>query len=94
MQGGKNWILLKDINANRFFRDFHGLEIWKNPNLSLYGTDWRERGYGLGCDCMGTNRRFLPIKILQTICDSGLWSRLVNDGTSRNSFPAGRISVI
>ena len=30
MQGGKNWILPKDINANRFFGDSHWLEIWKN----------------------------------------------------------------
>jgi hypothetical protein len=30
MQGGKNWILLKEINANRFFRDSHWLEIGKN----------------------------------------------------------------
>jgi hypothetical protein len=30
MQGGKNWILPKDINANRFFLDSHWLEIWSN----------------------------------------------------------------
>jgi hypothetical protein len=28
MQGGKNWILPKYINANRFFWDSHWLEIW------------------------------------------------------------------
>jgi len=43
MQGGKNWILLKEINANRFFWDSHWLEIWKNH----YGTEWREHGFGL-----------------------------------------------
>ncbi len=47
MQGGKNWILPKDINANRFFCDSHCQEIWKN-HFSLYGTEWRQRGYGLG----------------------------------------------
>jgi hypothetical protein len=50
MQGGKNRILPKVMNANRFFRDCHWLEIWKNwekPLLSLYGTERRERGYGL-----------------------------------------------
>jgi hypothetical protein len=31
MQGGKNWILLKEKNANRFFSDSHRLEIWSNP---------------------------------------------------------------
>jgi hypothetical protein len=30
MQGGKNQILPKAMNANRFFRTSHWLEIWKN----------------------------------------------------------------
>ncbi len=30
MQGGKNWILPKYNNANRFFWDSHWLEIWSN----------------------------------------------------------------
>jgi hypothetical protein len=30
MQGGKNWFLPKDMNANRFFWDSHWLEIWSN----------------------------------------------------------------
>jgi hypothetical protein len=30
MQGGKNRILPKEINANRFFWDSHWLEIWSN----------------------------------------------------------------
>jgi hypothetical protein len=30
MQGGINWILPKDLNANRFFLDSHWLEIWSN----------------------------------------------------------------
>jgi hypothetical protein len=29
MQGGKNWILPKETNANRFFGDSRWLEIWK-----------------------------------------------------------------
>jgi hypothetical protein len=40
MQGGKNWILLKEINANRFFSDPNWLEIWKNhlcPSLGPNG---------------------------------------------------------
>jgi hypothetical protein len=39
MQGGKNWILPKETNANRFFRDSHWLEIWIN----------------LLCPCIGPN---------------------------------------
>jgi hypothetical protein len=30
MQGGKNWFLPKEMNANRFFSDSHWLEIWSN----------------------------------------------------------------
>jgi hypothetical protein len=30
MQGGKNRILPKNMNANRFFWDSHWLEIWSN----------------------------------------------------------------
>jgi hypothetical protein len=40
MQGGKNWILPKIINANRFFWDSHWLEIWSNhfsPSMGLNG---------------------------------------------------------
>jgi hypothetical protein len=47
MQGGKNWILPKEINANRFIL---GLSLVGNlikPLISLHGTEWRERGYGL-----------------------------------------------
>jgi hypothetical protein len=29
MHGDKNWILQKDVNANRFFWNSHWLEIWK-----------------------------------------------------------------
>jgi hypothetical protein len=48
MQGGKNWILSKEMNANRFFRDFHLLEIWKTTYMYVpLWTEWRERGYGL-----------------------------------------------
>jgi hypothetical protein len=40
MQGSKNWILPKEINANRFFWDSHWLEIWSNhfcPSMGLNG---------------------------------------------------------
>ncbi len=30
MQGGKNWFLPKEMNANLFFWDSHWLEIWSN----------------------------------------------------------------
>jgi hypothetical protein len=40
MQGGKNWIFPKEMNANRFFLDSHWLEIWSNhfcPSMGLNG---------------------------------------------------------
>jgi hypothetical protein len=47
MQGDENWIFPKEINANWFFWDSHWLGNLVKPLLSLYGTEWRERGYGL-----------------------------------------------
>jgi hypothetical protein len=46
MQGGKNWISPKEMNANRFFWNSHWLEIWKTTYVPLW-IEWRERGYGL-----------------------------------------------
>jgi hypothetical protein len=39
MQGGKNSILPKEINANRFFCDSHWLEIWKNHLCPSMGSN-------------------------------------------------------
>ncbi len=41
MQGGKNWFLPKEMNANRFFCDSHWLEIWSNhfyPSMGPNGV--------------------------------------------------------
>jgi hypothetical protein len=35
MQEGKNWILPKEMNANRFFWDSHWLEIWKSGQTTF-----------------------------------------------------------
>jgi hypothetical protein len=46
MQGGKNWFLPRDERKPVLL----GLSLAGNlvkPLLSLYGTEWRERGYGL-----------------------------------------------
>jgi hypothetical protein len=56
MQEGKNWILTKEISANRFLRDSHWLEILKNHLLSLYGTELRERGLSWIPASEGRNR--------------------------------------
>ncbi len=39
MQGGKNWILPKEMNANRFFWDSHWLEIWSNHVFPSIGPN-------------------------------------------------------
>jgi hypothetical protein len=36
MQGGKNWIFLKEINANRFFCDSHWLESGQTVFVPLW----------------------------------------------------------
>ncbi len=45
MLGDKNWILSKDVNANRFFWDSRWLEIWSNHLCSSMGPNG---GRGLG----------------------------------------------
>ncbi len=49
MQGGKNWFLPKEMNANRFFWDSHWLEIWSNHFYPSMGPNGGSvlRGYGL-----------------------------------------------
>jgi hypothetical protein len=37
MQGGKNWILPKEMNANRFFWNSHWLKIWSNHQFPSMG---------------------------------------------------------
>jgi hypothetical protein len=53
MQGGKNWILPKEMKANRFFWDSHWLEIWSNhlfpsmePNGGIVAMDSGGGGEG------------------------------------------------
>ncbi len=38
-KGGKNWTLPKEMNANRFLRGSHWLEIWKNHLYSSMGPN-------------------------------------------------------
>jgi hypothetical protein len=42
VQGGKNWILMKEMNATRFIWKKYG----KTNNVLLEWREWRERGYG------------------------------------------------
>jgi hypothetical protein len=46
MQEGKNWILPKEMSANRFFWDSLAGNLVKTL-MSLYWTERKERGYGL-----------------------------------------------
>jgi hypothetical protein len=39
MQGVKNWILPKEMTANRFFWDSHWLEIWSNNLFPSMGPN-------------------------------------------------------
>ncbi len=39
MQGGKNWILPKEKNANRFFWDYDWLVLWKNNLCPSLGSN-------------------------------------------------------
>jgi hypothetical protein len=53
MQGGKNWFLPKEMNANRFFWDSHWLLIWSNhfcPSMGSNGGSVATDS-GLYCTC-------------------------------------------
>ncbi len=45
MQGGKNWVLPKDTVLMQTGLSLAGNMV--KQLMSLYGTEWRERGYGL-----------------------------------------------
>jgi hypothetical protein len=67
MKGDKNWILLKEAIANRFFRDSHLLEIWKNHL----------------CPSMGPNKGSVPMDSGETsrrLCTCAIVSAFVTDG--------------
>ncbi len=65
MQGGKNWILPKQINANRFFWDSHWLEIWSNhfcPSMGLNGGSVAtDSGRVYPLPSRGENRFLFPL---------------------------------
>jgi hypothetical protein len=66
MQGGKNWILPKEINANRFFRDSHWLEIWKNQ----MGPSGGSVAMDVNVDCryhLSFFKIFCSIRLLHTL---------------------------
>jgi hypothetical protein len=46
MQGGKNSILLKEINANRSSETLIGWKSGKTTFVPVW-DEWRKRGYGL-----------------------------------------------
>jgi hypothetical protein len=48
MQGGKNWFLPKEMNANRFFWDSHWLEIWSNHFYPSMGPNGGSVATGSG----------------------------------------------
>ncbi len=62
MQGGKSWILPKEVNANRFFWDSHWLEIWKN---NLYPS-MRQNGWSVPQCFSVPNNRFHDIQTKPT----------------------------
>jgi hypothetical protein len=59
MQGGKNWFLPKEMNANRFFWDSHWLEIWSNnfyPSMGLNGGSVATDSDAANLSCAMINR--------------------------------------
>jgi hypothetical protein len=57
MQGGKNLILPKEMNANRFFWDAHWLEIWSNHFCLFMG----QNGGSVAMDSARSNSTPAPL---------------------------------
>jgi hypothetical protein len=54
IQGGKNWILPKETKCKPVPLRLSLAENLEIPLMSLYGTEWRERGYGLRVHSIGS----------------------------------------
>jgi hypothetical protein len=65
MQGGKNWFLPKEMNANRFFWDSHWLEIWSNHFYPSMGPN----GGSVAMDS-GVNK-YRGTYSIHTVCNRG-----------------------
>ncbi len=82
MQGGKNWFLPKEMNANQFFWDSHWLEIWSNhfypsmgPNGGSVTMDSDDRSTGLRREqfkSVKSTYYLIPCAVSIGICINGL----------------------
>jgi hypothetical protein len=69
MQEGKNWILSKEMNANRYFWDSHWLEIWSNhfcPSMGPNGGSVATRSLANIPTIFGLENRRKAAKLLVT----------------------------
>ena len=64
MQGGKNWILPKYINANRFFWNSYWLEIWSNHYCPSMGLN----GGSVAIDSVLYIRKYFVMKLIAAAC--------------------------
>ncbi len=62
MQGGKNWILPKLMNANQFFWNSHWLEIWSNNLCPSMGPN----GGSVAMDSVELYKKKMHIQYLGT----------------------------
>jgi hypothetical protein len=63
MQGGKNWILPKEMDANRFFWDSPLLEIWSNHFCPSMGPN----GGSVAMDTDDGSSSILCVQLYSTI---------------------------
>jgi hypothetical protein len=71
MQGGKNWFLPKEMNANRFFWDSHWLEIWSNHFYPSMGPN----GGSVAMDSAANERSEVGNLEHRPITEKGILSR-------------------
>ncbi len=62
IQGGKNWFLPKEMNANRFFWDSHWLEIWSNHFYPSMGPNGGSVAMDSAVTAANSRLRFWPVR--------------------------------
>ncbi len=88
MQGGKNWILPKQINANRFFWDSHWLEIWSNHFCPIWnrmeGAWLWTQGFSRNVDSRHLVR--LVVELQDEVFGTSIYERATSGEFSRRPY--------
>jgi hypothetical protein len=75
-QGGNNWFLPKEMNANRFFWDSHWLKIWSNHFYPSMGPNGGSVAMDSGCCGQGQDFARGDAHFLADLPPPQIWIRI------------------